>query len=383
MKTGFSVCLGLFAVFLFAQTNVVQGQPIVYCYWGTWSHYRTGNGNFEASNIDTSLCTHIGYAFFGLGTDDKIKSLDTWLDDDLKNVANTIALKQKNPNLKVLASIGGWNQGSINYSAMASTAARRATFISSVIELLLKYGFDGLDCDWEYPAQRGGSPNDVANFVSLLSELKTALKARGLILTIAVGAAESSASISYDIPNVAKHVDFILVMSYDFAVAADGKAGFNAPLQGQGKNNVKAAVSYWLKSGAPANKIVVGLAAYGRSFTLKNSSQHTPGSLTIGGGNPGPFTKEGGFLSYYEICENLKAGWTRHFDKTTLVPYAFNGTQWVGYDDKESLRYKLKYIKSLKLAGGMIWSIESDDFRGLCGEKYPLLKTINQGLKNY
>lgn len=29
----------------------------------------------------------------------------------------------------------------------------------------------------------------------------------------------------------------------------------------------------------------------------------------------------------------------------------------------------------------MIWSIETDDFRGNCGEKYPLLKTLNAKLR--
>lgn len=29
----------------------------------------------------------------------------------------------------------------------------------------------------------------------------------------------------------------------------------------------------------------------------------------------------------------------------------------------------------------MLWSIETDDFFGKCGEKYPLLKTLNAGLR--
>lgn len=28
----------------------------------------------------------------------------------------------------------------------------------------------------------------------------------------------------------------------------------------------------------------------------------------------------------------------------------------------------------------MVWSVETDDFRGICGERYPLLKTLNQVL---
>lgn len=38
---------------------------------------------------------------------------------------------------------------------------------------------------------------------------------------------------------------------------------------------------------------------------------------------------------------------------------------------------KVEYAKAHNLGGVMVWSIETDDFRGICGEKYPLLKTLN------
>lgn len=46
-----------------------------------------------------------------------------------------------------------------------------------------------------------------------------------------------------------------------------------------------------------------------------------------------------------------------------------------------SLTEKTNYIKSMSLGGAMLWSIETDDFQGTCGEKYPLLKTLNAGLR--
>lgn len=51
---------------------------------------------------------------------------------------------------------------------MASQPSRRSIFINSTIEFLRKRNFDGLDIDWEYPATRGGPPQDKMNLASLM-----------------------------------------------------------------------------------------------------------------------------------------------------------------------------------------------------------------------
>jgi chitinase len=56
-----------------------------------------------------------------------------------------IALKEKNPDLKVMLAVGGWNHGSAPFTQMVATEQSRAQFVENSYQFLTKYGFDGLD----------------------------------------------------------------------------------------------------------------------------------------------------------------------------------------------------------------------------------------------
>jgi chitinase len=77
-------------------------------------------------------------------------------------------LKTKNPNLKTLVAVGGWNMGSAPFMEMVATAEGRKDFADHAVQFLRDRDFDGLDLDWEYPANRGSPPADKANFVLLV-----------------------------------------------------------------------------------------------------------------------------------------------------------------------------------------------------------------------
>jgi chitinase len=144
--------VALFGSFAAAQDKIVM------CYFGSWSTYRWGNGEFDVENIDPFICTHLMFGFAGLDPNtDKIKVLDPYneLYDNWGKGAyqRFTGLKLFNPNLKTILAIGGWNEGSTAYSHMATTAERRKVFIDSCVALVLEHGFDGLDLDWEYPGE--------------------------------------------------------------------------------------------------------------------------------------------------------------------------------------------------------------------------------------
>jgi len=77
-------------------------------------------------------------------------------------------LKNANPRLKITLAVGGWNEGSKNYSEMAMSPSGRKSFVQSAVDYVSKYNFDGFDLDWEFPTQRGGNFQDKQNFALLV-----------------------------------------------------------------------------------------------------------------------------------------------------------------------------------------------------------------------
>lgn len=376
-----------------AVADVAAKRRVFLCYWGSWSHYRDGAGKFSVGNIDASLCTHLVYAFAKLDNG-VIAPFDPYL--DLKDnyglgmYEKVNRLKATHPHLKTLIAIGGWNEGSVKYSQMASTPAGRQRFAQSVVAFLDKHGFDGLDLDWEYPAARGGVPQDKENFVLLLQELRSVLKPKGRLLTAAVSAAASTADAAYDVPAITKYLDYVSVMAYDFFGAWNSYTGHCSPLGARENGseeektfNVESAVKRWLGNGADPVKLVLGMPLYGRTFTLASPDNSGFLAPATGPGPAGPVTREAGYLGYNEICSQLKTSAkgkvTR--DPQVVAPVAVIGNVWIGYDDAESLTAKVQFARSLGLAGAMVWSIETDDFSGACGGgKNPLLRAIRDAL---
>lgn len=65
------------------------------------------------------------------------------------------------------------------------------------------------------------------------------------------------------------------------------------------------AVNYWISKGFPKEKIILGLALYGRGFKLTDMSAGKPGSPSRGPSAAGNFTSEAGVLSYFEVYSHL------------------------------------------------------------------------------
>lgn len=367
----------------------------VVCYFTNWAWYRQNGGKYLPEDIDATLCSHIVYGFAVLNRETlTIQPHDAWADLDNHFYERVTAYRAKG--IKVSVAIGGWNDSAGDkYARLVRSSSARARFISTVMNFIEKYGFDGLDLDWEYPVCwqvdcTKGNPQEKESFVELVQELSQAFHSKGWLLSSAVSPNKKVIDAGYDVSRISKYMDWIAVMTYDYHGQWDKKTGHVAPMydhpEGTDTFNANFSINYWLQKGADRKKIIMGMPMYGQSFTLANANQHGLNAPSYGGGEAGESTRARGFLAYYEICDYIRnRKWNVVRDaKGRMGPYAYLRDQWVSFDDAAMIRHKAEYVKAMDLGGAMIWALDLDDFRNRCDcESYPLLKTINRVLRKY
>lgn len=340
-----------------------------YISWGAYGRHYTPR------NIDAAKFTHIIYAFAYI---DKGEVTLGDAADDPRNFAELRQLKSQNARLKILIAVGGW-AGSTHFSDVAATAEGRRLFSDSAVAFLRHYGFDGVDVDWEYPVEGGREdnsrrPEDRENFTVLLQTLRAALDTAGktdgkrYLLTIAVGGSDEYV-VNTELREIADTVDWLGLMSYDFTGTWSKTSGHNAPLFADpanpspegARNTVAAAVVRYLGAGVPPQKLLLGLPLYGRTWcgcNPQNNGEYQECSGSAKG------TWEEGVLDYQDIVALYlpKGAFVRHFNQAARVPFLFAASsgQFISYDDVESFRDKVNFLKERGLGGVMYWEITAD-----------------------
>uniref|UniRef100_A0A7M5WTR0 GH18 domain-containing protein n=1 Tax=Clytia hemisphaerica TaxID=252671 RepID=A0A7M5WTR0_9CNID len=198
----------------------------------------------------------------------------------------------------------------------------------------------------------------------------------------AVAAGPSTVQGAYEILPISKELDFINLMAYDLYGSWGPSTGHHTNMNSNSPLNVISSVEIWLASGMDPDKLVLGLAPYGRTFTLSDKCNNGVGAPFIAPGTPGPYTGEAGFKAYYEICNSAWTSKVCTGNSEARAPHGVANGVWVGFDDEESVVYKVNNIvKDMGLGGIMFWALDLDDFTGSCGgEKYPIIKAANRAL---
>lgn len=267
--------------------------------------------------------------------------------------------------VKVMLSLGGWEESG-NFSAIAANPEKRARFASSCVNVIKTYGFHGIDIDWEFPGMVGhnGTPADKRNYTIMLQEVRDSLDAYGsntgeyYPLSIAASSVPSICE-DMEVKKIAKILDFINIMTYDFSGPWSPNSGHNAPLY-TGKKatspySVDTAFRLFHETyGIPAEKLNLGAAFYGRTYAdCRKLNRPFAGASTF-------FHKEG-HVEYY-MLQNINKRFRRYWDKQAKVPYLVNKKKniLVSYDDEKSIGYKADYILEKQARGVIIWTIAGD-----------------------
>ncbi|EJD44962.1 glycoside hydrolase family 18 and carbohydrate-binding module family 5 protein [Auricularia subglabra TFB-10046 SS5] len=355
--------------------KTVQGRAatgkIQMAYFTNWGIY---GRNFQPSDIDIPSLTHILYSFADTNpsTGELVLS-DTYADlekryptDSWNDIGNNLygcfkqlyLLKMKQRNLKVLLSVGGWTYSQNGHFSFVNDATKRANFITSAVRMVENFALDGIDVDFEYPTagQKAGFTALMAGLRAALDDLAARKGDRVPYLVTAALPAGISTAANFDVPALAKLLDFFNLMTYDFSGSWSPVTGDLANLYDNGlpsqDSTGDVAVKWWVARGAPANKIVLGLPLYGRGF-----------ENTLGRGRPfagiGQGTWESGVYDYSVLPF---AGATVFENSTSVASWSFDATkkQFISFDTPNIAKTKAQYAVRNGLAGAMYWELSGD-----------------------
>ena len=353
-------------------------------YLASWGVRSKGT---RIADLPAKELTHIFYAFANIDTTGRVILGDRCLDigacDTARaanpggNFAELRRLKERNPHLRLLVSVGGWTRSG-RFSDAALTDSSRRLFTASAIDVYIRQHpglFDGIDIDWEYPVGGGlkgniERPEDKENFTLLLAELRKQLDAQGAAdrkryeLAIAMSAGPRAIR-DLELDRIVPLLDFINVMTYDYH-AGSARTGFNSPLYAAAGDptpefNIDATMRRLLDAGVPANKLVLGIPFYGRAYGAVPSTGN--GMFQPAGGAPKDWRGGDGDWRVLSQTRLKDPRYVKHWEASARVPWLYDSPSgtWISYDDPQSIREKVRYMRERSLGGVMIWELGGDD----------------------
>jgi len=364
--------IALLILTIYLECSNAVSNPKVVCYYESWGYWRQGRGKMTVNDIDSSLCTHIVYAYLGITDNYQVHILDPYLMVDLHDFSN---FSKKKGSGKAMIAIGGSAQ-SVKFGQMSQTDADRTSFVNSVVDLLKKYDFDGVMIDWQYPKE-----HDIENYVKLLDKFDEKFASTSFVLGITGASLKKDIDDGFNVKKITSYVDFIHVLTFDLHGPWDSQVDYAAPLDWQIES-----LKYWWEKGAEKHKLLMSIPLFARTWTLSKPENNLRKAGASGPGTAGPYTQAAGRLSYNELCTAMKehpSEWNIRRDNNESAVIAMHGKEWISYEDSKTCAAKAKNATTEGYGGIVAYALTNDDFHGDCGDtKYPLLHGINSGLNH-
>lgn len=300
-------------------------------------------------NVDANLLDAVIYAFVEINPD------GTLLVPTPKYLNQLVNLRKENPDLQVIAAIGGW--GADGFSDAALTPASRYNFARQVNSLINQYKLDGVDIDWEYPGSKAAGikarPEDKENFTLLLTAIRDVIGDNRWLSVASVGD-NAILNRGIEVDKIAPLINYFNLMSYDFTAGETGEMGqrHQSNLYESSLSLPGYSVDKWIKNlenaGMPKSKILLGLPFYGRLGA----------KIT---------------RSFDDLRKNYinKNGYIYNFDKQAQVPYLTkDGLFAMAYDNELSIYLKGQYVLKNCLGGLFAWTSTYDQANILARAMY-------------
>jgi chitinase len=352
-------------------TQSAFGQKYVVGYYPAWARY----SGFTPDKIDAKKLTHIHYAFADISPDLKLTMTEG--SADLQNFAALRNLRSKNPSLKLIISVGGWDNSKY-FSDAAATTSSRETFSQSCLNFILSNGLDGIDLDWEYPVSGGVAGNihrsqDKQNLTKLVQAIRQKLNAqtakdgKRYFLTM-TGAPDTSFINKIELTSLLPSLDYLFIMGYDLHGSWDDYADFNAPLytptepSPQYKVSVNQGISAYLNAGASPKKLVLGVPFYGYCYEGVSSANHGLYSTFTSAKSIGHDSIVSKYLS--------NPAFTSYTHSTAMVPYLYGNNTFISYENPQSIAQKAALAKQRGLLGVGAWELSFDRSAVLLTSEY-------------
>lgn len=267
---------------------------------------------------------------------------------------------------RVVLAIGGW--GVDGFSDAVLSQATRKIFIDSIIDIVKKFKYDGIDLDWEYPTSTAGGlikarPEDKTNFTKFINELRLELDKvdEGLILSMAVPGSAWAVDTYYEMSKINASLSYLHIMSYDLIGYQAGELTNHHTnvFAGTNSNDVGAdsAIKAYINAGIDSKKVVLGVAFYGhifRNISTENSNGYNNVSSYV--------TADKGTVTYKIIEEQYlnNPEYTVYYDENAIAAWIYGNNTFISFDNEQSISAKAEYILDNNYGGLMTWEYNQD-----------------------